>query len=509
MSRMGKLLTGLGGLFGLLASLVTIVQFSEGRWSLAAPTPTVAATAAVAAQPPAAPTLQPTVAPAIVTPTSPPPTTAPPTAPPATPAPSAAPPAAVVAVASPTAQPAASPAAPPAQAGPPTAIAAAGGQASGQAVARIKIVSSLPRSGSNKAETDGVVNAIRQALDETGGRAGGMAVVYEDLNSASSGGDWDAAREAEIAARAVADSEVMLVIGGLDSSAARVAIPILNRANLAMIGLASTYPGLTKPGEGEPGEPEVYYPSGRRSFAWIVPADDVQGAAGARWARQLGATKVYILEDGELYGHGIAASFLEAAGPAGLQVVGGPERIDPKASDYRALSTKVRGAGPELVYFGGLTKNNAGRLFRDLRDVLGPNVRLMAADGVYDQEFLEDAGDSAEGAYITFPGIAPGKLAGRGAEWARAYGARFGSEPGTYAAYGYEATRVALAAIDRGARPDRAAVRDALLATRDYDGVLGRWSFDQNGDTTLSTVSGRQIRRGRFDEANAVVLNAR
>jgi len=373
----------------------------------------------------------------------------------------------------------------------------------------IKIVSSLPRTGSSKGQTDTIVNSIKMALDEAGNQAAGFALTYEDMDDATPArGAWDAGKEAENANKAAADLDVMVYLGTFNSGAAKVAIPILNRANVVMISPANTYPGLTKPGKGEMNEPAVYQPSGRPNYSRVVPADDLQGAVGAAWARDVGAVKVYILDDTELYGHGIAVVFAETAARIGLTVVGGPEGIDPKASDYRALATKVRGAGPDLIYYGGITQNNAGKLVKDLRAVLGANVLLMGPDGIYEQAFLDDAGEAAEGMYITFGGVAPSKLTGKGAAWYGAYKARFGSEPEAYASYGYEAAKVALDAIERAGAKDRAAIRDAVFATRDFDGVLGVWSLDQNGDTTLTNMSGRQVVGGKFDDDNAVVLSA-
>ena len=81
-------------------------------------------------------------------------------------------------------------------------------------------------------------------------------------------------------------------------------------------------------------------------------------------------------------------------------------------------------------------------------------------------------------------------------------------EPEAYAAYGYESAKVALDAIRRAGRADRAAVREAVFATRSYEGVLGTWSFDANGDTSLAAMSGRAVKDGKFDDANAVTLQA-
>jgi branched-chain amino acid transport system substrate-binding protein len=387
---------------------------------------------------------------------------------------------------------------------------AGGGTLSGT----IKIVSSLPRTGSSKGQTDTIVNAIRMALRESNDRVGGASIEFQDMDDATAAkGAWDAAKEAENANIAVNDPNVLAYIGTFNSGAAKVAIPILCQANLVMISPANTYPGLTKKVEGiEPNEPDTYYPGCKRNYTRVVPSDELQGAVAAQWSKNLGATKAYILDDTELYGHGIAVFFEQTARKIGLQVVGGPEGIDPKASDYRSLAQKIRSAGcagPDcVVFFGGITQNNAGKLWQDLRATLGNEVKIMGPDGIYEQAFLDAAGQAAEGAYITFGGVPPSKLTGKGADWYRQYKDQFKSEPEAYAAYGYEAAKVALEAIQRAGSKDRAAVRDAVFATKEFNGVLGTWSFTETGDTTLTTMSGRQVKNGKFDDENAVTLEA-
>jgi branched-chain amino acid transport system substrate-binding protein len=373
----------------------------------------------------------------------------------------------------------------------------------------IKIVSSFPRAKGDQPLNDSIVTAIKMALDEVGNKVDGASIVYVDMNDADSErGTWSADKEAENANVAVADPDVMVYLGPFNSGAARVSIPILNRADLVMISPSATYAGLTRAGTGEANEPESYYPSGNRSFARVVPTDDVQGTVAAGWAKQLGASRVYVLHDTELYGKTVVSAFLETAGRIGLHLVGGPEGVDPRARDLTGIAAKVRDAGPDLVYYGGLTDNNAGVLFRELRAALGPDVKLMGPDGLYQQGFIDEAAEGAEGVYITFGGLAPSKQSGKGAEWYRNFRVRYTAEPEVYAAYSYEATKVALDAIKRAGRKDRAAIRAAVLATRDYEGILGRWSFDVNGDTTLTTISGRQVKDGKFDDANAVTLQA-
>jgi branched-chain amino acid transport system substrate-binding protein len=301
----------------------------------------------------------------------------------------------------------------------------------------------------------------------------------------------------------------LVYLGPSVSAVARVTIPILCPAQLAIIGFDTTYPGLTKPGPySTAGEPDVYYPNCQRNFARVVPTDEQQGAAAAQFAKQLGTRTVYVLHDGSAYGRGIAGVFASTAAKVGLPVVGGPEGMDPAASDYRALAEKVRQANPELVYFGGLDGNNAPKLWQDLRAALDTKVTLMGADGINEDSFVNAAGSAAEGTYATFPGIPAARLTGKGAEWYQRYKQDFHEEPQPYVAYAYEAMNVTLDAIGRGGKKDRAAIRDAILATRDYDGVLGRWSFTETGDTTLTTMSVWQVRSGAWDPSTIQIAEA-
>ena len=121
---------------------------------------------------------------------------------------------------------------------------------------RIKIVSSMPRTGSAKAQTDTIVNGIKIALEEAGHKVGDFEIVYADWDDATAGaGQWTAEAETANATRAVHDPDVMVYIGTYNSGAAKISMPILNKAHLLMVSPANTWPGLTKPGKGDPGEP--------------------------------------------------------------------------------------------------------------------------------------------------------------------------------------------------------------------------------------------------------------
>jgi branched-chain amino acid transport system substrate-binding protein len=364
----------------------------------------------------------------------------------------------------------------------------------------IKIVSSMPRTGSAKAQTDTVVNGIKMALDEADWKAGPFTLEYLDWDDATAAaGSWVAEAETANAERAARNPDVMAYIGTFNSGAAKVAMPILNRANLLMISPANTAPGLTKPGLGEAGEPGIYRPTGKVNYVRVVPADDLQGPLGADWAKEMGVKKVYALDDNEVYGRGIAVLFKERCQEIGIEVLG-HDSIDARASEFKSLMATIKARGPDLVYFGGTTQTKGGQLARDLV-AAGMNCKFMVPDGCMEDAFIEAAGaDVLNGrCYVTFGGLPPDKLTGPGKVFVEKYQKRYGTMPEAYAIYGYEAAKVAIAAIARAGKKDRAAIVDACLSIRDFDGALGRWSFDANGDTTLTTMSGNIVRDGHFE----------
>lgn len=364
----------------------------------------------------------------------------------------------------------------------------------------IKIVSSLPRTGSANAQTTTIVNAIRMAIDEVGGKVGQFTIKYEDWDDASpQRGNWDQAVEAANADKAVKDPDVMAYIGTFNSNAAKISMPVLNRANLVMVSPANTAVELTKPGMGEPNEPMIYRPTGKINYTRVVPADHIQGVVAAEWAKELGAKKVFVLHDRELYGQGIAKIFRDHGQKIGLEVVGF-EGIDTTAANYRSLATKIKAENPELVYFGGTTQTKGGQIAKDLVSG-GLSVKYMVPDGCFENAFIEAAGPENvnDRAYITFGGVPPDQLTGAGAEFVHKYKAKYNADPEGYAIYGYEAAKVVLDAIRRAGKKDRDAIRQAVISTKDFQGALGTWSFDENGDTTLKTMSGNTVKNGKFE----------
>jgi branched-chain amino acid transport system substrate-binding protein len=310
-------------------------------------------------------------------------------------------------------------------------------------------------------------------------------------------GKWDGAVEAENANKAVSDPDAMVYIGTYNSGAAKVSMAITQRAHMAQVAPANSYPGLTKKIGAAPGEPEIYRPLGIVSYFRVPPADDIQGAVGARWAKKRGFKKVYILNDQELYGKGIADVFEAEAKKIGLQVLGN-EGIDYKQPDQKPILTKIRASGADLVYMGAVVETGAQTIIRQMKDLgmLAPKVSFMGPDGLYEEELLKAATcEAAMGVdmHITFASLPFEHMVGKGGEIYKLYKERYKIEPTSYALYSWEAAEVAIEGIKRAAAKDREKIRAAIAGTKDFDGLNGKWSFDENGDTTMKVMSGLKV----------------
>ncbi len=395
-----------------------------------------------------------------------------------------------------------------------TGVAAAGmfisgSGCSGSGSNLVKIVSSLPRTGSAQGQTDTIVNGIRMAMEEYNNELFGLKLVHQDMDDATAAqGQWDAGKEADNAREALADPNVMVYIGPYNSGAAKVSMPILNEAGLLQISPAATWPGLTKkvPGDDKSGEPDIYRKSGKITFCRVCPNDFVQGPLSAIFAKEKGYKSVYILDDKELYGAGIARLFKQKCEELGITVLG-HESIVATQKNFKTVIAAIRDKKPDLLYFGGTSQSGGPQIAIDMKGE-GLRCPLMVPDGCYEKAFIDGAGvDTFKEitCYATIGGLDPKELTGAGAEFVRRYKEKFKKDPEAYAVYGYEAAKVFLEAAKAVGTKDREAIREAVLKTKDFDkGALGKWSFDPDGDTTLRVLTISRIVDGSFQPEKSI-----
>ncbi len=372
----------------------------------------------------------------------------------------------------------------------------------GQGGSLIRIYSSLPLTGSNKKQSETMVNAMKMAIaDFTNGtnKIGGFTIDYQSLDDSNPAlGQWDGQQEASNATKAVADPDAMIYLGTFNSGAAKIALPITNRAAMAMISPANGYPGLTRAAEGitAAGEPTIYYPGGGRSFFRVVTPDDVQAPAAAAFvADRLKPKSVFIIDDSQLYGKGLADAFAITVKNTNITIAGRAS-ISGKESEYKALVSTVKEKKPDLIYFGGITQQQAGKLLTEIR-AAGIQAPFMGGDGIQDDVFIKDGGKAAEGSYATISGVDETQLPPKGKDFAARFKAKYGDlEPFTI--YAYESMNVALNAIKSANKKDRLAVLQAVANTKNFDGVLGKWSFDQLGDISITEFKVLQVKDGKW-----------
>ena len=359
----------------------------------------------------------------------------------------------------------------------------------------VDIYSSLPLQGASSAQTAPMVNGIKLALDQAGGKAGQLTVNYQSLDdSTAAAGKWDPGQTAANARKAASDPKTGFYIGEFNSGASEVSIPILNTGGIPQVSPANTYVGLTTslPGSA-PGEPQKYYsPTGKRTYLRIVPIDSIQAAADLIAMKNAGCTKVAVANDKEAYGAGLA-TLLGLEKHYYRATITSNTGIDPTAPNFRSYAATIKGQGADCFFFAGIVSNGAVQIAKDVHSAL-PHAKVFGGDGVCTDSFTSAAkgGIPASLYPLTQCTVATQDLAAYpgGKTFLAAYKAKYGvANPDPYAIYGYEVMKLALDTIKGlGAQGNsKTAVLKALFATPARHSVLGTYGFNSNGDTTLKS----------------------
>ncbi|MBV9047854.1 MAG: branched-chain amino acid ABC transporter substrate-binding protein [Solirubrobacterales bacterium] len=358
----------------------------------------------------------------------------------------------------------------------------------------INIYSDLPLKGAVSAQTGPALNGEKLALSQAGYKAGQWKVnfVSMDDSTATSPTNYDLNVCQANARKAATDPKAVYLVGPFNSGCAEVEIPITNQGGLAQVSPANTYPGLTTNDPGtSSGEPQKYYPTGKRTYLRIVPRDTIQGQAGLVAMKQDGCTRVAVADDKTPYGVGLATQ-IQLHGKANGITVTSVTPVDPTSPNFRSYASTIKSQGATCVYTA-FNPPGEVELVKDINAAI-PTAKIFGGDGVC-------SGGETNPAKGGFPkSIAPlfhCTVATQGlttypggqaflAAYKKAYGV---GNPDPYSIYGYEDMQLALKTIAKlGAQGNsKPAVVKALFDTTNYQGAIGTYGFDANGDTTLKS----------------------
>lgn len=339
----------------------------------------------------------------------------------------------------------------------------------------IKIGAAGPMTGDQSKMGIDLRHGVELAVDEWNARGGvlGKRIVVQVED------DQHDPKQAVAVANKFVNSGVVGVIGHWNSSASIPASGVYNQAKIVMITPASTNPRLT-----EQGFPTIFRVCGR---------DDQQGPLAARFVRErFPGAAVAVLHDKTTYGQGLAEEFQRALG-GGPRVVFG-SGITQGDKDFRAVLTTVKGAKPDVIFFGGIYPE-AALLVRQARE-LGLAAPFISGDGTYDEKFLEIAGPAADGTYLTF-GPDPADLP-QSQAFLTKYHERFGPH-GPYSIYAYDAANILLSAIAQAGTTDGLKLAEVIRGTP-HQGAQGEIRFDAKGDVLQAPYIVWIVKHGRFEQ---------
>ncbi len=274
------------------------------------------------------------------------------------------------------------------------------------------------------------------------------------------------------------DAKVAGVVGHLNSGVTIPASAVYNQAGLPMISGSATNPKLT-----EQGFKVVFRTVGR---------DDQQGPAIAAYvANELKAKKVAIADDATAYGEGLANEVEKTLKAAGVQVVA-REKTNDKATDFKAILTKMKGKNPDAIFYGGMDATG-GPMIKQARE-LGIKATFAFGDGACTSEMTKLGGAAAEGMYCSQAGI-PTQMASQ--EFQKAFKAKYG-EVKQYAPFFYDAAKILIAAMQTADSTDPAKYLPELAKIK-FDGATGHIEFDEKGDRKDAEMTIFQLKNGNVE----------
>jgi branched-chain amino acid transport system substrate-binding protein len=342
----------------------------------------------------------------------------------------------------------------------------------------VRIGASAPLTGPQAQLGKDNENGTRMAIDDANAKGiviGGRKVHFELISE----DDQADPKTATIVAQKLVDNKVSGVIGHMNSGTSIPASKIYNDNGIVQISPSATAVNYTA--------------QGYKNTFRVMANDAQQGhVLGEFAAKKLGAKNIAVIDDRTAYGQGLADEFIKAAQANGAQIVT-HEYTNDKAMDFTAVLTVVKGKRPDLLFYAGMVPQG-GPMAKQLK-ALALNLKFMTGDGGYTPEFIKLAGDAAEGAYASLPGVPLDKMPG-GKEFEKHFVAKYGAIQ-LYAPYCYDAVNIMIAAMQKAGSADPVKYLPALAGTS-YDGVTARIQFDEKGDLKGGAITVYQVQQGKW-----------
>ncbi|MCC9308996.1 branched-chain amino acid ABC transporter substrate-binding protein [Kitasatospora sp. RB6PN24] len=297
----------------------------------------------------------------------------------------------------------------------------------------------------------------------------------------------------------VGESDVIGVVGPLNSGVAQSMQQVFATANMVEISPSNTNPALTQGPNWAKGDKKRQFPTYFRT----ATTDALQGAFAAQYASgPAGKKKAFVVDDKQTYGAGLAGIFQDSFTKDGGQVVG-TDHVNTGDKDFSALVTKIKSSGADLLYYGG--QYDESELITKQLKAAGDNIPLMGGDGMYSQTYITTAGAAAEGDLVTSVGVPMSSLDTAKNFISEYKAAGYAGDYDTYGGYSYDAATAIIKAVgqvvgkNNGKLPSDARAQVVQgVQSADFDGIAGHISFDQYGDTTNKQLTVYQVKSGQW-----------
>jgi branched-chain amino acid transport system substrate-binding protein len=363
----------------------------------------------------------------------------------------------------------------------------------------LAVYSSLPLQGPMAPISEQIVGGEKLALANAGGRAGRFRVGFNSLDDSNrTTGHWSPGETESNAKTAAQDTSTIAYIGDFESAATAISLPLINAARIPQISPGSPYVGLTSSLDAGQDEPERFYLTGQRSFTRLGPGDQIQAQAEVSLMEKLGIRKLYLLDDQDPFSIPLAEFVASDAQAAGITVVAHDSLSLVAGGVYTGEAEKVAESGADAVFYAGAGSGGAAGLWRALH-AAAPRMQLLAGATSGVEPFMGELGEAGSNTYVTTPVLPESLYPPAGKHVLTEYKRVFGLPANGYALYGYEAMSLVLAAIRRAGRHgnDRRVVTARLLEPRARNSVLGPYSIESDGETSLARFGVYRVLGGR------------